>query len=250
MNTTVSTIYFSPTGNTKKTVEAMASAIRPEFQTFDITVCPPEQETAFTGRDFVIFGVPVYAGRVPTPAAERLRHFRGDATPCLAVVTYGNRHYDDALLELAQLLKSQGFLLKGGAALLARHTYGRIQTERPDRADLEADRTFARRAFEKPEGAPEPSIPGNIPYRDGTLHTVFRPLTSSACTRCGLCVRNCPVQAIGEDCVTVTDACLSCFRCIRQCPAGAKNIDTPEYREFAEMFTEKLKERRENEYFL
>ena len=71
MNTTVSTIYFSPTGNTKKTVEAMASAIRPEFQTFDITVCPPEQETAFTGRDFVIFGVPVYAGRVPTPAAER-----------------------------------------------------------------------------------------------------------------------------------------------------------------------------------
>ena len=57
------------------------------------------------------------------------------------------------------------------------------------------------------------------------------------------------MKAIGEDCRTVGDACISCFRCIRNCPVGAKNMDVPAYNEFAAMFTEKLKDRRENEFF-
>ncbi len=60
----------------------------------------------------------------------------------------------------------------------------------------------------------------------------------------------CPVQAVGADCRTIDDRCLACFRCIRICPVHAKNMDTEEYRTFAQMFSEKLKERRENQYFL
>ena len=59
------------------------------------------------------------------------------------------------------------------------------------------------------------------------------------------------MQAIGEDCAAIDgEKCIACFRCIRRCPAGAKNMDVPAYREFAENFTQKLSARRENEYFL
>ena len=93
-------------------------------------------------------------------------------------------------------------------------------------------------------------IPGNRPYKDGGSGGSFRPLTSVACVKCGLCVKQCPMQAIGDDCTTISDACISCFRCIRQCPKQAKNMETQEYQAFARMFTEKLKNRRENQYFL
>lgn len=66
----------------------------------------------------------------------------------------------------------------------------------------------------------------------------------------GICVKECPTMAIEKDYRTINDNCLSCFRCIRNCPEKAKNSDTEEYKAFASDFSEKLKERRENEYFL
>jgi hypothetical protein len=62
------------------------------------------------------------------------------------LVTYGNRHYDDALLELADMAEAQGFAVKGAAALVGRHTFGQIQSDRPDSNDLDADKDVARRA--------------------------------------------------------------------------------------------------------
>ena len=138
-------VYFSPTGNTKKSVEAMAQALDEKFRTVNLTVPEENGGTAsfpqiqFSGEDFVIFGMPVYGGRLPVPAAERLAEIRGNQTPCVLVVTYGNRHYDDALAELQDICTAQGFVVKGAAALVGRHTYGEIQMDRPDAADLEAD---------------------------------------------------------------------------------------------------------------
>mgnify|MGYP002799423549 CR=1 FL=1 len=118
----------------------------------------------------------------------------------MITVTYGNRHYDDALIELFDLVREQGFRPLAAAALVGQHTYGHIQVGR---------------------------------------------------TGCGLCVRECPEGAIGEDCRTIDpEACISCFRCIRICPTGAKNMDVPAYQEFAEEFSRKLSQPRKNEYFL
>lgn len=245
----VTIAFFSPTGNTKKSLEAMAEAAGILKETIDLTVCPDPKPHRFGPDDLVIFGAPVYGGRIPAVARERFLAFTGDHTPCIAVVTYGNRDFDDALLELADLAKEQGFTVNGAAALVGRHTYGEIQTSRPDENDLAQDREFAAKAASRTGDLPEVQIPGNRPYKDGGHGGKFRPLTSEACVKCGLCVKNCPVQAIDKDCRTISDACLSCFRCIRNCPAHAKNMDTEDYRAFASAFTERLKNRRENQYF-
>lgn len=249
MYQTVTALYFSPTGNTRKSVEAMAKAITPQIQSVDLTALKPVEPHTFSAQDLVIFGAPVYGGRIPAVARQRFLNFQGQGTPCLVAVTYGNRDFDDALLELAELTASQGFVVKGAAALVGRHTYGEIQTQRPDEADLQMDQAFARKAIENDEGKTI-SIPGNHPYKDGGAGGSFRPLTSEKCVKCGLCVKQCPVGAIGEDCKTIQECCIACVRCIRNCPTGAKNMKEPNYQAFAVSFTQRLQQRKENQYFL
>lgn len=249
MYKTISTLYFSPTGGTKKSVNAMASAIGESIQEYDVTVDASPAPHTFTADDFVIFGMPVYGSRIPKAAAARLTGFKGTNTPCIVAAVYGNVRVGDALVELADLAAAQGFVVKGGAALIARHTFGEIQVDRPNAEDLAADQAFALKAIENAAGK-ELSLPGNRPYKDGGNGGGFRPLTTDACTHCGICVKECPVHAIADDCKTIGENCLSCFRCIRNCPAGAKNMDTESYISWAEGFSNSFSKPLENEYFL
>lgn len=110
----VTAVYFSPTGNTKKSVEAMAAALDPGYKTVDLTL-PSDTGVScqFGPEDLVIIGMPVYAGRIPMVAVPRLSGLKGNGTPCILVATYGNRHYDDALVEMEDIAREHGFTVKG-----------------------------------------------------------------------------------------------------------------------------------------
>ena len=63
-------VYFSATGTTQKLVTAVADNLSQKFgvpcESFDFTL--PEERKApkrFEADDLVVFGTPVYAGRVP-----------------------------------------------------------------------------------------------------------------------------------------------------------------------------------------
>ncbi|HPF86753.1 MAG TPA: 4Fe-4S binding protein [Candidatus Limiplasma sp.] len=249
MSKTISAIYFSPTGGTKKSVTAMASALGDSVADYDVTVDASPAPHTFAADDFVVFGMPVYGSRIPKVAAARIAGFQGSQTPCIVAAVYGNVRVGDALIELADLAKAQGFVVKGGAALVARHTFGEIQVGRPNADDLAADKAFALKAAENPAGKTL-ALPGDRPYKDGGNGGGFRPQTTDACTHCGLCVKQCPTQAIAADCKTISDNCISCFRCIRNCPVGAKNMDTESYLSWAANFSEKFSQPQENAYFL
>lgn len=192
-------VYFSPTGNTKKSVDAMARALDADYQAVDLTVAQGEDgqefsvQMQFSGEDFVIFGMPVYGGRLPALAAERLSGIRGEQTPCVLVVTYGNRHYDDALVELQDLCEAQGFVVKGAAALVGRHTYGEIQVGRPDEADLEADAAFVRKAV-LGDGL-HATIPGSRPWKRASSRRL-PPMPVRAADSAGNAVRREPSDRI------------------------------------------------------
>ena len=239
-------IYFSPTDNSKKYVEAMCKAISNDYHSLDVTTKEIYKE--FTNEDYVIIGAPVYGGRIPNVSKQRFSLFKGNNTPCIIVGTYGNRHYDDALLEMKDLFEANGFIVQGACALIGRHTYGSIAVDRPSEEDLKEASKFAVEIYHRNEKI-QCIIPGKHHNSDVVNKGRFHPFTSDDCIHCGLCTNNCPVGAILEDCSTITDQCISCFRCIRNCPVNAKNMDDDNYHNFAIMFTEKLKERRENEYF-
>ena len=110
-------------------------------------------------------------------ALERLSPLRGQDTPCIVTVTYGNRDFDDALLELTRFCQERGFLPFAGAALVGEHTYGSIALGRPDAEDLLQDRAFALEAWEDFQaGVGELLAPGELPLQRGWQGRQLYPL--------------------------------------------------------------------------
>jgi len=248
-------VYFSATDTSRKGTQVIAGVFDCSINEVDMTIWNRQPaKTEFDENDLVVFGAPVYSGRIYQGASDRFSRLHGSNTPCIITVTYGNRDYDDALLELYVLVSEHGFLPFAAAALIGQHTYGNIQVGRPTAEDLREDVDFAQKASEKiaAEGPSLVCVPGNRPYRQGGYGGHFRPLTSSDCTRCGLCAQMCPEGAISFSNYDIIDnsKCIACFRCIRNCPVQAKNMNTDEYSAFAEMFTAKLSQPRRNEYFI
>ena len=245
----ISAVVFSATGNTRKYAEKMLEASSLDSQLFDITEEKEPLKKSFGENELVIIGTPVYGGRIPKVARERLECLKGNKTDLILLACYGNRHYDDALAEMSDLFSEKGFIVKSAGAVVGKHTFGEIQVDRPSESDLEEISAFIKHCLAMPKHE-KINVPGNRPYKDGGSGGKFRPTTNmDKCTHCGLCIKKCPVGAINSD-MTVSDACLSCFRCISVCPTGAKLIDSPEYDDFAPKFSLRLKEPRENEFFI
>lgn len=228
----ISLIYFSPTENTKKIVEAIGAGAGTVAKTYDLTL-PQNREISleFGPEALVVIGVPVYAGRIPELMAEWLVRLKGNETPVIMAVVYGNRDYEDALIELRDLLTSRGFIGVSGAAFVGEHSYTtRVASGRPDEADLEVAKDFGAKSAELAaaavKGAEHVTVKGNMPYKARGAMPPMAPVTTEACIRCGVCAAFCPTAAIDSTDFSKIEAekCIRCCSCIRRCPTEAKSF--------------------------
>ena len=209
----------------------------------------------FGPDDLVLFGVPVYGGRIPSPAVQTLRRMQGSRTPAVLVAAYGNREYDDALLELADIAAANGFIPFAAAALIAEHSIMHsVAAGRPDAQDAKKIEAFGTQLWKKlstSEALSPVSVKGTRPYKEfGGVP--MKPKAGRSCTGCGICAALCPAHAIPANVPSCTDkdACISCMRCIKVCPVHARRLNPLMLRTAESAFYQKYNARREPEFIL
>ena len=246
----VTTLYFSATYTTKRVVEAVAAGLSNEVVSYDITNDTATDAVIIPREELLVVGVPVYAGRVPTMAAERLRRFKGEKTPVVVVAVYGNRHYDDAVLELHDMMTECGFRTVAAGAFIAQHSiFPKVGAARPDAEDMAEIKSFAEKSLAVLAGDfGAINIPGNRPYKVPGGIPIW-PTASRKCNGCGACAKLCPTGAIDPAAPKGVnkEKCIKCGRCIVVCPTKARRFYGIKYSLAAARFNAAFAARRANE---
>ncbi len=250
-------IYFSPSLSTRKIIREIGKEMGATVREHDVTMGFPDTLN-IESHDLVIFGFPVYAGRVPQLAVNAFEKIKGDKTPAVLVCVYGNRNYDDALLELKDISEANDFVPIAAGAFIARHSiFSDVAIGRPDKEDKQEIQKFAQECFrlyqsyDKNKQYSLPDVKGNYPYREPTQGG-YVPTGDDRCDDCGTCVSQCPTSAIPRSNPKVTnmDLCIRCARCITLCPEHSRAFRGELYETVKAKFAPLMAARKEPEVYM
>ena len=262
--------YFSPTKTTEKVALTLAqnlAASGRNIKTFDFTLPAAREGFPHVGEgDLVVFGVPTYAGRVPNVLLPYLSSLRGEGALAVCVVTFGNRAFDNSLIELRDVLEADGFRTIAACAIACEHSFSyTLGAGRPDAEDLAELSNFAAACAVKlkdasaartascaaatPDGNAVACAPvfvdGRPDHGDyysprdrsgvGIDIRKVKPKVSASCNGCGLCASLCPMGSLNPAALRerrtmeFTGICIKCGACFKGCPQHAVYFDDPGY---------------------
>ncbi|MBE0575410.1 MAG: 4Fe-4S binding protein [Desulfuromonadales bacterium] len=240
MMRTAHLIYFSPTGTSKIISTGIARGLAAKNIThYDLTRPNPSFELVLTDG-VAIIATPVYAGRVPELFLQRFQGITSKGMPAILVVLYGNREFEDALVELRDVSIVKGFNVIAAGAFIGEHSYSTrarpIAVGRPNAEDLKLAARFGKQGAAKIERNDFnlPGIDGNVPYKKRIQLGGVAPETDdSKCTLCGRCAAVCPagIIAVSNSVKTYADSCIMCCACIKECDFEARTFNHPQIEE-------------------
>ncbi len=245
-------ICFSPTRTSLKIATSVAEGVgsAPIAKT-DITkeAC----EWSAPGDALAVIAVPVYGGKVAPLALKRMERIKGENTPAVLIVVYGNRAYGEALNELDTWAVAHGFKPIAAGTFIGEHSYSTsefpIAQGRPNQQDLTYARTFGEKIRQKMESGeeltavevkriarPKQSLLSLLRFVMAVMKWRKRKVPMQKCPKvdpercvhCGVCAAVCPVGIIASDGTNVTEeGCIKCCACVKRCPHQARSFDTP-----------------------
>lgn len=255
----ITIVYFSATYTTQRIVRHIAGQFgTDDIREYDITNQLPAEDISVGHSELLIIGAPVYSGRIPMKAREAFMRLKGDHTAAVLVAVYGNREYEDALVEMRDIVENSGFWVVSAAAFVAQHSiFSHVASGRPDERDMRRVAEYGlqlSRLFDQTNDLNTLflEIKGNRPYREvGTSHIVPI-LVDEECNGCGTCVELCPFTAINPEDPFVTnyERCQTCGRCIVVCPLQVRHFSGPFFEMAGQKFAVALAARKEPEVFM
>ena len=205
-----------------------------------------------------MIGSPVYAGRLPSTFLSRISHINGNGRYAVLVVVYGNRDFEDALVELFDFAIAHNFKPIAAGAFIGEHSYSTssfpLSQGRPDSIDSTKAIYFGSRIVAKVSSKNSDmvlmgtTIPGNRPYKPIPAILNVAPATDlELCTNCQTCVSVCPVHAISASNPAVSDdnECIRCSACIKKCPETARSMTDERIVEISKRLFNGCKDRKE-----
>ena len=262
----ICSIYYSPTGTTRKTVAAIASGTGLNSrQLFENNLTFPEFADSLIDvepEDLLVIGAPVYAGRIASEAFRRMEKIRFAANPVVLVAVYGNRHYDDALVDLREFALGQGLKPVAAGAFVGEHSYSNqkypIAIGRPDADDLASAKAFGSEIFarfnkiEDLLNLPGLNLPGTVPLPERrVIPPAAAETIAERCVKCGKCQEICPTGAVyfAKGYKTKPELCTLCCACLKKCPQHARVINSDHLQMVRERLLADCVTRREAETF-
>lgn len=252
-------VYFSGKGTTKAVAEALAREIGRETITCSLRENPILKNMVIPKGDMLLVSMPVYGGLIPRICVPMLEKLTGNGNAAVIAAVYGNRDYDDALIQMKDLLQARGFRVIGAGAFLAEHSiFPKVAADRPSEKDFTGVRIFAGRCRDiaADEGlyrGRELQVKGDPHYKTERKFggVPFHPDGDRTCMACGTCAKVCPVHAISVDNFRETDTslCISCGACIAACPAKARDYHGVAYKTASLAFQAKCAFHKEPEVF-
>lgn len=226
-------IVFSPTGGTQKVADALAEELAKDggsISQIDLSDSAMEKADPCVDADaLAVIAVPCFAGRVPALVLERLAKVASNGAKAVVTIVYGNRDFDDALLELKDSAVALGYTVVAGVAGIAEHSLAhQFAAGEPGADQIAMLQSFAQQILEKVQNdaTGDVEVPGNKPYKDSGAGKLV-PQPTPACSACRLCARVCPVGAIGTLPRGMADEnlCIGCMRCAAMCPKHARVVN-------------------------
>ena len=197
----------------------------------------------------LLIGSPVYRDMAVPPAMDFIQRLPKKTNAwAVPFVTWGHACSGIALWQMGNALAKKGFQIAGAAKVAAVHSMMRnldhpVGEGHPDRDDQKKvvqliDLLISRFKsdcikplnldtldYQSPEMSSECKGRMEKPWM-----IIPKKIDTNACTQCGLCEEECPVQAIQlNPYPKFTNSCFDCFNCIQFCPEMAiqpsKSID-------------------------
>lgn len=221
-------IIFSPTGGTEKVAKAITKKWG-NVEDIDLSIANKDyNDISLANDDMAVIAMPSFGGLAPQLALDRLAKIKANNCKCVIVTVYGNRAYEDTLVQMEDYAIKAGFNVIAAISAVAEHSIlHQYATSRPDENDCNKLAEFGIQILAKAEKKDysEPIIPGNRPYKKAGAGMV--PKAGNSCTACGLCADKCPAGAIDKSNPRIINKskCISCMRCIAVCPKQARKVN-------------------------